>query len=237
MIRVCILDDQLKNRTLIEYYMKEYAELHSLKIEIQSFGHGFTLLQAEIEQVDLFLLDVEMPEISGIEVAKEIRKRYQNCEIIFITNYIQYALEGYEVQAFRYLLKPLEQKQFNEVADHVLNKIRKSKDVCITVKGRSDTIRLRVEEIIYAETYRGHVLIHTDKQSIDCYTTMEKLEKELKEFNFFRCHNAFLISMNEVSKVQLTDVILKNGSLIPVSKNRKKLFRQALTDFWGGKFL
>ena len=236
MIKIIICDDTNSELAVIKECLVSYSLSEQLKVDIKCYSSGIELLEHQIEDVDLFFLDVEMPELNGIETAKNIRKRNDHCEIVFITNYIQYALQGYEVQAFRYLLKPIDAEQFKEVADHLFEKIKKLSSY-IQIKGRSETHRLFVKDILYAETSQRHVLIHTKMAVIDCYTTMEKLEEALSAHGFFRCHSAYLVSMNEISKVHGNDAVLKDGTCIPVSKNRKKNFKQALTDFWGGLFL
>ena len=236
MIKIIVCDDQEKEYVHLNELLTDYAETRQIDLEIRYFRNGQDLLEAEIQQTDLFFLDVEMPGINGIETGKEIRKRNNHCEIVFITNYIQYALQGYEVQAFRYLLKPIEKQQFTEIADHLFEKIRKSSSY-LQVKGRSDTQRILIKDIVYAETSQRHVLIHTKEKVIDCYNTMEKLEESLAGHGFFRCHQAYLVSMDEITQIKGNDAVLKNNCIIPISKNKKKQFKQVLTDFWGGKFL
>ena len=182
-------------------------------------------------------MDVEMPGQNGIETARQLRRVNDRAAIIFITNYIQYALEGYEVQAFRYLLKPIDAAQFEQVVGTALDEIHHRQTAYLQLKGRSEIIRLAIDELIYAETERGHLLLHTPGKVLECYSTMEKLEQELKQEAFFRCHSSFLVALEAVRQIEKQDVVLKDGTRVPVSKNRKKGMKQALTNFWGGKFL
>ncbi len=236
MFKIIVCDDQEKEYIQLNQLLLEYAESRQVELDIKYFSNGQDLLSSEIQDIDLFFLDVEMPGINGIETGKEIRKRNNHCEIVFITNYIQYAIQGYEVQAFRYLLKPIHTQQFTEIADHLFQKIKKSSSY-IQVKGRADTQRILIKDMVYAETSQRHILIHTKNRIIDCYNTMEKLEESLSGHGFFRCHHAYLVSMDEITQVIGHDAVLKNGFIIPISKNKKKQFKQVLTDFWGGKFL
>ena len=236
MVKVVICDDTSSELIHLKECLFKYSEEERLDFSVECFSSGDDLLKMNIEGVDLFFLDVEMPGLNGIETAKVIRKQNPHCEIVFITNYIQYALQGYEVQAFRYLLKPIEYQQFKDIALRLFEKIKKSSSY-VQIKGRSETQRISVKDIVYAETSQRHILVHTREKVIDCYNTMEKLEEALSSHGFYRCHSAFLVSMEEISQIQGNDAILKNGTCIPISKNRKKEFKQTLTDFWGGKFL
>ena len=236
MIKIVICDDQKEEYFHLRKLLEAYGASNHIEMDIHYFSNGNELLCAQIYDTDLFFLDVEMPGLNGIDIAKEIRSQKLNCEIVFITNYIQYALQGYEVQAFRYLLKPIDEIKFIETANHLFDKIKKSSSY-LHIKGRSGTQRILIKEIIYAETSQRHILIHTRDKVIDCYNTMEKLDEMLSEHGFFRCHQAYLISMDEISQIRGNDAVLKNETIIPISKNRKKEFKQVLTDFWGGKFL
>ena len=236
MKKIVICDDTYNEQNHLKECLIKYSEEVGLEFCIECFNTGKELIESQIEDVDLFFLDVEMPELNGIETGKIIRQMNHHCEIVFVTNYIQYALQGYEVQAFRYLLKPIEYFQFKDVVNHLIQKLKKSSSF-IQVKGRSETQRLYVKDILFAETSQRHILIHTRDKVIDCYNTMEKLEETLVAHGFYRCHSAYLVAMDEISQIQGNDAILKDGTYIPVSKNRKKFFKQTLTDFWGGKFL
>lgn len=236
MMKIIICDDQKSEYLQLRELLDKYCKERYFDLDVQYFSSGKELIESQIEEVDLFFLDVEMPGLNGIETGKEIRKRNKNCEIVFVTNYIQYALQGYEVQAFRYLLKPIDGNHFTEIADHLFEKIRKSSSF-IQIKGRSDTKRVLIGDIVYAETSQRHLLIHTKNQRIDCYQTMEKLEESLSQHGFYRCHHAYLVSMEEIAQIKGNDAVLKDGTVIPISKAKKKQFKQVLTDYWGGKFL
>lgn len=237
MIKIAICDDDVQVLKKLKAYLLCYAKDKEMQINVTLYQNGKMLLKEDVHNFDMIFLDVEMPDINGIELARHIRKVNEQVMILFVTNYIQYALEGYEVQAFRYLIKPINQNDFVEVVSKALDQIWHQKNAFLTVKNRFETIRIRIDTILYVETEKGHVLIYTQDKKIECYSTMEKLENTLKEEGFFRCHNAFLIALSAVRKVQLNDVVLKNGVIIALSKNRKKQFKQALTDFWGGNFL
>ncbi len=237
MITAAIVDDDPNIRETLQAALITDTQKRRIPVQLSVCASGSEFLTLPQEKWDLVLMDVEMPGQNGIETARQLRRVNDRATIIFITNYIQYALEGYEVQAFRYLLKPIDAAQFEQVVGTALDEIHHRQTAYLQLKGRSEIIRLAIDELIYAETERGHLLLHTPAKVLECYSTMEKLEQELKQEAFFRCHSSFLVALEAVRQIEKQDVVLKDGTRVPVSKNRKKGMKQALTNFWGGKFL
>ncbi len=237
MITAAIVDDDPNIRETLQAALITDTQKRRIPVQLSVCASGSEFLTLPQEKWDLVLMDVEMPGQNGIETARQLRRVNERATIIFITNYIQYALEGYEVQAFRYLLKPIDAAQFEQVVGTALDEIHHRQTAYLQLKGRSEIIRLAIDELIYAETERGHLLLHTPGKVLECYSTMEKLEQELKQEAFFRCHSSFLVALEAVRQIEKQDVVLKDGTRVPVSKNRKKGMKQALTNFWGGKFL
>ena len=237
MITAAIVDDDPNIRETLQAALIKDTQKRRIPVQLSVCASGSEFLTLPKEKWDLVLMDVEMPGQNGIETARQLRRVNERATIIFITNYIQYALEGYEVQAFRYLLKPIDAAQFEQVVGTALDEIHHRQTAYLQLKGRSEIIRLAIDELIYAETERGLLLLHTPAKVLECYSTMEKLEQELKQEAFFRCHSSFLVALEAVRQIEKQDVVLKDGTRVPVSKNRKKGMKQALTNFWGGKFL
>ena len=237
MITAAIVDDDPNIRETLQAALITDTQKRRIPVQLSVCASGSEFLTLPQEKWDLVLMDVEMPGQNGIETARQLRRINDRAAIIFITNYIQYALEGYEVQAFRYLLKPIDAAQFEQVVGTALDEIHHRQTAYLQLKGRSEIIRLAIDELIYAETERGHLLLHTPGKVLECYSAMEKLEQELKQEAFFRCHSSFLVALEAVRQIEKQDVVLKDGTRVPVSKNRKKGMKQALTNFWGGKFL
>ena len=237
MITAAIVDDDPNIRETLQAALITDTQKRRIPVQLSVCASGSEFLTLPQEKWDLVLMDVEMPGQNGIETARQLRRVNDRAAIIFITNYIQYALEGYEVQAFRYLLKPIDAAQFEQVVGTALDEIHHRQTAYLQLKGRSEIIRLAIDELIYAETERGHLLLYTPGKVLECYSTMEKLEQELKQEAFFRCHSSFLVALEAVRQIEKQDVVLKDGTRVPVSKNRKKGMKQALTNFWGGKFL
>lgn len=237
MLQVAICDDSPEIRATLRDDLNRFSAESGIDLTVAQFDCGEALLAHGTDGVDLLILDIQMSGLDGLETARRIRATNQNLTIIFFTNYIQYALEGYEVQAYRFLLKPLTYEQFSDVVGKTLTELHARRKAVLVVRTKAQTRQLPIDALQYVETYKGHVLLHTPTETIESFTTMKELEETLKAHKFLRCHTAFLVSMREIKSITQQDVVLRNGQLIPLSKHRKKAVREVVTVYWGEQFL
>ena len=237
MLKVAVCDDDVSIRGMLREYLDRFSSASGIETSATFFESGEALLQGELGDLDILILDIQMTGISGLDTARRIRATNQRLTIIFFTNYIEYALEGYEVQAYRFLLKPLTYEHFSTVVGEVLTELQARKKATLVIPTKAKTSHISVDSILYVETYKGHVLIHTENDTIESFASMKETEEALKPHPFLRCHTAFLVSLREIKSITQQDVLLKNGQSLPLSKHRRKAAKEALTVFWGEQFL
>ena len=238
MLQVAICDDMPDIRDQLQTYFMQFSKKNQLAVDVDLYASGGQLLSADFLKYDLMILDVQMGEPNGIETARRIRSAGGNMTIIFFTNYIQYALEGYEVQAFRFLLKPLTYAQFADVAGKALLQTRSQKQDFLNVRHKDGVFHIPIADIVYAETERGHVILHTKKQErIPDPLPMKDVEQSLASHPFFRCHTAFLVNLGMIRRITQQDVILQDDTVLPLSKHRRKEMKEALALYWGDQFI
>lgn len=237
MLHVAVCDDDASVRQLLQTYLNRYAKENRRSIQATLFSDGNEIKEADLSATDLLIMDIQMPGLNGLDAARSIRRTNQTLPIIFFTSYVQYALEGYEVQAFRFLLKPLDYPQFSEVVGKALEQISQRQEAFLTIQSNDEMLRIPIGEIDYAETDRGRILIHHKGKVSACRSTMQRMEETLLPHHFFRCHKAYIIALSGVRTFGISDVIMSDGAVIPISKHRKKELKEALTIFWGEQFL
>ena len=235
MIRIAVCDDETPVRESIVKALRRYGAENDTDLEITEFVSADQLLNSYPEQLDMLLLDIYMPGTDGMDAAKRIRDFDPDVCLIFITTMYQRAIEGYKVRAFGFIRKPVSYAEFShEIGDAVKNIERsREKDHVITIKSAGKTFRVPVSHISYCEV-RGHYIslcINGEIREYRC--PIRELEEQLRQYGFFRCHASFLVSADAIQEVRQTDILLKDGNIIPVSQRKRKAFLNDMSEYFG----
>lgn len=221
MIKIVICEDEKEQQELLKTYINQIFEVLSVKFKLEVFNSGEELLERYSKDTDILLLDIQMGQISGMDTARKIRVLDDKVEIIFITALIEYALEGYEVKAYRYLIKPV---KYENLKENITNCIKEVdiKNKYIMIKSQGSQTKLNINEITYIEVQKETITIHTLNEVYKINGTMSNIEKEVDCSRFFRCHKSFLVNLEHVKSIKQYVVILENSKEVPVSRYRFK---------------
>ncbi|MBR1709206.1 MAG: response regulator transcription factor [Clostridia bacterium] len=236
MIHITICDDDSEIIAACKAFAERYETEQRHHLDWRFLMEPKKMDPEELAKEDIVILDIQMDTWNGIDLAREIRRYNENNIIIFSTNYLEYALQGYEVAAFRYLKKPIGYDQFSKVLSEAVEQHLKSAQASIVLRCGYQMEQFRIAEIMYCETERGHVRITLQDGTVALANAgISTLEDEFRDYAFFRCHKGCLVNLHYVKQPRKTDVVMKNGATIPVSKHRMKEFMLALMKHWGGQ--
>jgi len=236
MINITVCDDDSELISVFTAYAEKYQRESAQSLEWRFLSDAEDMKPETLAGEDILILDIQMGALNGIELARRIRAKNENNIIIFSTNYLEYALQGYEVAAFRYLKKPIDYEKFSKVIGEAVQKHKKSAQASIALRCGYQTEQVRITDIMYCETQLGHVKITLSDQNVLLANTgISQLEESLADYAFFRCHKGCLINLAAVKQPLKTDALMKDGAMIPVSRHRMKDFMTALMKFWGGQ--
>lgn len=233
MFQIAVIEDDLSYQKLLQSYVQRFFESQGDAVCISLYSDGADFLESPPDHVDLILLDIDMPRVNGLETARQIRSTDQKVLIIFVTNLIQCALDGYTVDAMDFIVKPVSQAACFQSLSRARKKLLQNRDYHIQVSCQKNTVILHVNDILYAETQNHSLLLHCRKGDLVVSESMQTLEGKLSGFPFFRCHNSFLVNLSEVERIGKTDVYL-GSALIPISKYRRPDFLKAMAAYMGG---
>ena len=225
MIKIGICEDEKETQDLIESHLQNL--LKNREYEIEKYISGEELLQANFKDIDILLLDIQMGKLNGMDTARKIREVDSKMEIIFITSLIDYVQEGYEVRAYRYLLKPIELEELKKHVLNCINEIEKNKNHYILIKNKSNTYKIYSNEITYIEVQKKDMLIHTINKDFHVRYSLEKVEKDINLDKFVRCHKSFLVNLTYVENIKSNTAILERGEEVPISRYRYKRLRKS----------
>jgi two-component system response regulator LytT len=227
-LRIAICDDQAECRHQAEAAIRSCLQGTDLLIDQFKDGSSF-LRQSHRSNYDLVFLDVEMPEMDGFALAKQLRKQENQVPIIFLTSHVELAMEGYEVNALRYLTKPVNMKKLQEVLSYVLRQIREQR--VIWVKSDLLDLKLQVKDILYMEARNQNVLIATATDTYSVRYNLSDYEEELRQDDFVRIHRGYLVSLAHVKSVGKGELLLDDGTTLPVSRTKENGLKQALWQY------
>ena len=233
MYRIVICEDEITQRnTLKNFITKAFKEV-SNALEILEYSSGEELLKENPKGINIYILDIQMDKLTGMDVAKSIRENNDTSEIIFVTSLIEYVQEGYKVRAYRYLLKPI---KYEDLKEHVLSCIKdiiKRRENFMIIENKGCMEKIAINNITYIEVQRKEITIHSTKGTYYTKNSLDKMEKELEVYNFFRCHKSYLINMKHIEYISKKSVIINNEE-IPVSKHRISNLKSRFTQVLGG---
>lgn len=246
-MNIAICDDEENIRN----YIANLIKMQNVICRIAEFSSGGELLQfwkkENSEQIDILFLDISMEGTDGMEVAEQIRNwKEERGEalwgslplLIFITGYPEYMPKAFSVNAFQYLVKPVDEKEFQEVFSravreclHLGTKRNKSRE--ILVHNGNITRKIPVDDIFYVESRNRKIIIFVPDEEIESYGKISEMEGKLGKA-FFRVHKGYLTNMKYVERYSRTEVWLKNGSSLPISKYKYQDFIKAYLEYISG---
>ncbi|MCI8354408.1 MAG: response regulator transcription factor [Lachnospiraceae bacterium] len=203
--------------------IKEIMEEIKMPCIIRQFQSGGELLQT-LESFDVVFLDIIMRELDGIKTAQIFRERASDKILIFVSSSREYVFEAYDVEAFQYLLKPVDDRKLKSVLQKAVLKTESRLQEFIIVSRERQKKKLFLDDIYYFEIKGRMVDAHGPEGIFTYYEQMGKLENKLQDKGFFRCHKSYLVNLKYVDRYNRQEVILENGEKIVIAKRRYEQF-------------
>lgn len=228
MLRIAICDDDVSVTAKIEDLIYQYE--HSNEFECDVYYGGKSLYDAikTGELYDLIFLDIEMPNMDGIETAQQIRNVDKNALIIFVTSYTEYAIAAFEVKAFRFLQKPIQNEIFEKYYNEAIRTIVKKAKYYRYIFKRNH-YQVLIEDILYFESKKRTIEIHTNGKEVGVfYATLDYVEEQLdkNKLTFYRVNKSILINPDAVYCHKHNCLILKNGEEFSKAPERREKINQ-----------
>lgn len=227
-VQVAVCDDEM---IFLEYFVGQISTQfmkENMEVYIKSYTDGTKLLKENGEiPFDVLFLDIEMPNINGIEVAQTIRAVNPFINIIFVTNRDDLVFQSIHYKPFRFLRKSRLEEELSEAIQAVTKKIR-SENQYYTIRFNNSFKQIRITDIYYVESYKHDIFIHTKDEKHRIRNKMENMEKELEVFGFIRVHSGFLVNYRYIHSIDKTKIVLANKEMIPVSRHRLENVKQKL---------
>lgn len=222
MIHIGICDDEAPMRKALRVPLEQKLQLMGEDYQLYEYDSGETLIsRPEAETLDILFLDIEMKRLSGMDTARNLRKRDAHTLLIFVTAYPDFVFQGYEVHAFHYILKPYDEHKIQNVLKQALKELGKSQEQFFALEQKSASLRIPMKKILaFSSDKRKIILSLTDGEKLDFYGKLDTVENSLPDY-FIRCHNRHLVNLNYVTSLEKDGCIC--GSLcFPISRSYRQ---------------
>ncbi|WP_026490228.1 LytR/AlgR family response regulator transcription factor [Butyrivibrio sp. XBB1001] len=247
MIRIGIVDDDRSSRESIHQEISDYARNHHLECELSEYESALKFLDSGDKGFDMLILDIDMPGMSGMELAEKIRETDKDVVIVFCTNLQQFAINGYSVGALGFMVKPVQPYALNLTMDRAINAVKMNQkhnntdsDTKFVLKDGTISRLVSVSDIDYIEV-RQHYLLYNIKDSntgarivIKNRGTMQEAVERLSQYGFWRCSSSFLVNIKSVTAVSRVNVFIGN-ELLPIGRTFKESFMDAFSRYLAKK--
>ena len=235
-MRICLVDDDSTQLDYLKIIIEKWATRYNVNVHINFYHSSEEMLFENNESYpfDMIVLDIQMGKINGIELAKRIRETDKNVTIAFLSGMADFVFDGYEVQAIRYILKPVKDKQVYELLDYVNTHIIKEKKYLIlSISGEKKKINYK--DIIYFESMGHYIVLHLINEEYDYKYNISDLCNELADSDFIKTHRSYVVNAKYIEKITKNECELINNIKVPLSRNSYKSVNEMFINYYKGK--
>lgn len=232
MIRIAIVEDAAFDRQVLRDCLREYGQETGTELQITEFTGGTAFLEQNQEDLDLIFMDIMMDGLDGLTTARKLRRRDDKVLLVFVTSMLQYAVQGYSVDAMDFIVKPVTYTGLKLCMDRVVRRLNETTPVRLRFTNREGTHSVDAAEICYIESLEHKIVVHTVQGEIQSDMSLAAAEKMVKALPFFRCHVSYLVNLRYVDRVSGNDVWV-NGDRLAISRYRRKDFLEAWSAWLG----
>lgn len=226
-LNIAIVDDEETYRNQLATAVEAFVKTKGGELQITTFTDGDEITDGYKANYDIIFLDMQMRRLNGLDTAKYIRQYDENVVIVFLTNYSQYAIKGYEVNATAYLLKPLDEEVFRRTMKKIYEELLKNKEQRLFFNTDNAVVSVNVSDIRYVESLRHKMVIYTDEEEYNIWTTMQEMEEKLMPYGFLRCNRSYLVNAKQILGIDKNEITIqhkKRNVILTIGPTYRKTF-------------
>ena len=230
MINIAIIEDDKEQAAQLEAALRQYSDEYKTPLQISVFYNAVVFLEKYTAKYDIIYMDIMMPMLNGMDASRMLREKDDQVMLIFVTSMQQFAIQGYEVGASDFIVKPVNYPEFKLKFTRVLERLPKKENEDILVKTETGFVRLSPAQITYVEVQDHDLIYHTVGGVLESKGTLAEAEERLDPKQFFRCGKSHLVNLEFVEGVENSDVQV-GDDVVQVSRARRKALLDALNDY------
>ena len=224
------MDDEFESAELLSKHIERYTKECGVLFNISRFKNGLNFIEDYTPKFDIVFMDIDMPQMNGLEAVEKLRKIDSTVQVVFVTYLSKYATHGYKYDALDYMVKPISYSAFRITMNRALQRCaRKKRDTVILPSSEGD-ICIELICLSYVEINNHDITYHTTKGVFTAYGTMRSIEKQLPPKQFCKCNRCYLVNLRSVTRIQGNTVFIGDEEL-EISRPRKQEFLAALHEY------
>ena len=236
MIRTAIVEDEDSAAKVLTDCLNKYTEETGTVFSVERFVNAESFLEGYKDKYDIVFMDIEMEQMDGMTAARKLRGIDKAVTLIFVTNMAQFAINGYEVDALDFIVKPVRYYDFVFRIKKAIGRLSSDERKCISVNTAGGGFaKLIVSEIKYVEIMKHSIVYHCESGDYETYGTLKGVEAMLGGEAFARCNSCYLVNLKYVNSVKEYTVDVA-GEKLKISQPKKKEFMRALNNYIGGGY-
>ena len=236
MYRIAVVEDEEQYQEEVCQYIQKYEEEHKLEFLVTTYTDGQEIVDDEDAHYDIIFFDIEMAQLNGMDAAKVIRGHDADVVMVFITNMAQYAIEGYEVGALDFVLKPIDYYGFAFRLERAIGRVHGKRDnLEFAISTQGGMKKLNSNDIYYIEIENRFLHYHTAEGEFAQRGTLQSAEEMFKDYHFVKCNHWYLVNLKYVTEIE-DNVVHVAGSQLEISRRNRAHFLKEVTDYIGGGF-
>lgn len=240
-LHIAIIEDERAHAELLQQTILAWSQEHPMHTDISFYASAekFLFTWEDHKCFDALFLDIQMPGMDGVELAKRIRREDKEISLVFTTGITDYLQEGYEVAALHYLIKPLSREKVAECMERICEKQENEEGIAFLLEaedeesGEKCRVRFTSEEIRYIEAVGHYTKVRTERSVYRLKKGIRQWQEELEGEPFVFSHRSFLVNLLYVSQINKSEIVFDGGETIPLSRRNGRPFQDAFIRFYG----
>ena len=232
-MRIAICDDEALFRDKLKEMVFRYKVQHHLHMDVYSFENGGDLL-SDPRPFDMIFLDYQMPGLDGMEVARQLRSRNCMCSIVFVTAFPSFVFESFEVQPYRFFVKPVTQANIDSLLTDFISQERKLAPLIVINEGERSVVQAK--DVLYLEGAGKYCTVRTNKETYSSSKTLSQVHELLPQYCFYRSHKSYVVNLYSIQSMENGAIILTNGEAVQIGRNKvaefKRVYKQFVKEYY-----
>lgn len=234
MINIAVIEDSQEDFEYLAKGIQEYSTSSQEPVNICHYETAFKFLDEYKFDFDIIFMDIALPDINGLMASEKLRKKDDEVSIVFVTNLAHLAIKGYAVEASDFIVKPVNYYKLSALLEKLVKKAEFNQGNYTMISTIHGMERINLSDVMYVEAKAHRITFHLTQRDVTYSGTLNACERMLLEPYFVRCYQSFIVNIRYVDSCDGTELILRNGTRIPMSRLKKKLVMQKILDQYTG---